>query len=201
MQDAAARKAQEAAFVPEEEEDAVQPMDTQPGPAPPDRTAVPTSSADGSSIQPVNGLSGSAPTEPAAAAMTSHPQPDDAQPAASDLRQPSTQPQTPPEPAVLKPGLNLQKRPQAKPDPAAAAKAGAAGAPATSSSRQSQLMADLARLQGLHEAGAPADDPSDPSLGAVHKNVPQEEVSDLEWRPPSGQTGDGRTSLNAKLGY
>ena len=25
--------------------------------------------------------------------------------------------------------------------------------------------------------------------------------SDPEWRPPAGQTGDGRTSLNAKLGY
>ena len=24
---------------------------------------------------------------------------------------------------------------------------------------------------------------------------------DDEWKPPAGQTGDGRTSLNAKFGY
>ncbi|BES87219.1 solute carrier family 4 (anion exchanger), member 1, adaptor protein [Nesidiocoris tenuis] len=33
------------------------------------------------------------------------------------------------------------------------------------------------------------------------KKVAEDDFEDLVWRPPSGQTGDGRTSLNDKLGY
>lgn len=80
---------------------------------------------------------------------------------------------------ALQPGLNPQQRP--------AREVGQAVQPGgKAQDAQAKLLADLAALQQASRRG--------PEAGAG-------EGAAGEWRPPSGQTGDGRTSLNERLGY
>ena len=69
-----------------------------------------------------------------------------------------------------------------------------ASAPSTSKRDDidSQVTADLEALLGVNRVSAPEEELDAP--------VPSDS-SDEPWAPPQGQKGDGRTSLNAKLGY
>ena len=90
----------------------------------------------------------------------------------------------------LKAGLNLGGEATAT-----AAKPATAAGPAAPSSTQggaAKKVLGPARPPPKREHGAPA--------AAVGRGGRSDDT-EAEWQPPQGQTGDGKTALNAKLGY
>jgi hypothetical protein len=58
------------------------------------------------------------------------------------------------------------------------------------------VLADLAVLQQARRRAAHAEDEAADEAAAAAGAA-----AATEWRPPQGQKGDGRSSLNDKLGY
>ena len=196
-QEAAARKAQEAAFVPEEEDEELAPTAQQPasalplsqGPvqrsnvAPPavgvQTPAMPT--ALGDAQQEAAEHSEARQSRAGGRADVRHPRGEEEEEARSSGGQVAG-------PGPLRPGLNPQMRPR---------QAGAGSTPQAEGGKEAEtgrarLMADLAALQGASNRDGQGRDAGDDAGGQGAEAV---------WKPPPGQTGDGRTGLNEQLGY
>ena len=177
LQEAAARKAQEAAFVPEEEEE----EEERPAHAAAQASSIPLTEPS-TALPPVSASQPTAPVADAAAAA-SQPERQPGREVSTDLKlsppqlqNQQLQQQAEAEPQSLRPGLNPQRRPKTSSEVAVPQK----------QSSQQQLMADLAVLRGVQEASNNGD-------------VDEGDLS--AWKPPTGQSGDGRTALNEQLGY